>query len=177
MRNCDVTLRLAIRPAPMAPWHKNTVMRQMRKEEMECTEKKKHHHLVVHGSYFKCPFVYTPECRTIIQCTSELTTALKSDIISLSRELIAAGLISDDNAAALRNQFIGEAHRAAQLVGLVRNRVSLDTANYHSFIRVLKQRQDDHKDILRILYKKYRELGAYLMPTSYCHLAKLQCLV
>ena len=103
----------------------------------------------------------TPEYRTIIQCTPELTTALKSDLVSLSGELLAVGLIADDNAAALRNQFIDVAHRAAQLVGFVRNRVSLDTANYYSFIQVLKQRQDEHKEILQILYRKYRELGMY----------------
>ena len=108
----------------------------------------------------------TPEYRTIIQCTPELTTALKSDLILLSGELLAAGLIADDNSAALRNQFVSETHRAAQLVGFLRNRVSLDTANYHSFIRVLKQRQHDHKDILQILYKKYRELGACLIGLS-----------
>ena len=97
----------------------------------------------------------TPEYRTIIQCTPELTTALKNDLVSLSGELLSAGLIADDNAAALCNQFISVAHRAAQLVGFVRNRVSLDTANYHSFIRVLKQREDDHQDILQILYGSF----------------------
>ena len=35
----------------------------------------------------------------------------------------------------------------------------LDSDNYHSFVRVLKQREDDHKDILKILYEKYTELG------------------
>ena len=101
----------------------------------------------------------SPEFRTIIQCTPELTTALKNDLVSLSGELLAAGLIADDNAAALNNQFVGAAHRAAELVGFVRNRVMLDTNNYLSFIKVLQLRQDDHKNILEILDKKYRELG------------------
>ena len=101
----------------------------------------------------------SPEFRTIIQCTPELTTALKNDLVSLSGELLAAGLIADDNAAALNNQFVGAAHRVAELVGFVRNRVMLDTNNYLSFIKVLQLRQDDHKNILEILGKKYRELG------------------
>ena len=109
----------------------------------------------------------TREYRTIIQCTPELTAALKSDLIPLSGELLAAGLISDDNSAAIRSQFVSSSERAAQLVGLVRNRISLDTANYHSFVRVLKQREDDHRDILQILYKKYRELGAYIKKWAY----------
>lgn len=102
----------------------------------------------------------TPEYRTIIQCTPELTTALKNDLVSLSGELLAAGLISDDNSAAIRNPFVDASQRASQLVGFIRNRISLDTANYHSFIRILKQREDDHKEILQILYKKYGEFGA-----------------
>jgi hypothetical protein len=108
----------------------------------------------------------TPEHRTIIHCTPELTAALKHDLISLSGELLAAGLISDDNYAALCNQFISVADRAAQLAGFVRNRVLLDIVNYHSFIRVLKQREDDHYDILQCLYKKYRELGGHGMYSS-----------
>ena len=105
----------------------------------------------------------TPEYRTIIQCTPELTTALKHDLVPLSGELLAAGLISDDNHAAVCNQFIDAANRAAQLVGFVRNRVYLDVANYHSFIRVLTHREDDHKHILQLLHKKYRELGTFIM--------------
>ena len=101
----------------------------------------------------------SPEFRTIIQCTPELTTALKNDLVSLSGELLAAGLIADDNAATLNNQFVGAAHRAAELVGFMRNRVMLDTNNYLSFIKVLQLRQDDHKSILEILGIKYRELG------------------
>ena len=108
----------------------------------------------------------TPEYRTIIQCTPELTTALKHDLVSLSGELLAAGLISDDNHAAVCN---GGANRASQLVGFLRNRVYLDAANYHSFIRVLTQREDDHKYILQILHKKYRELGTFM----YCPIIEI----
>ena len=101
----------------------------------------------------------SPEYRTIVQCTPDLVTALRNDLVPLSGEFLEAGLITDDNAAALRNQFIINADRAAQLVEFVRDRVLLDPKNYVSFIQVLKQRQDDHKDILEILDKKYKECG------------------
>ena len=104
----------------------------------------------------------SPEYRTIIRCTPDLTTALGGDLTQLSGELLAAGLIAENNAAALRNPFIDKAERAAKLMGFVRNRVSLDTDNYHSFIRVLETRRADHKDILQILDKKFRELGELL---------------
>ena len=100
-----------------------------------------------------------PEYPTIIQCTPELTMDLKDDLITLSGELLADGLIADDNAAALNNQHLGARHRAAQLMGFMRNKVSLDNKIYHSFIRVLKHRQDDHKNILEILDRQYKELG------------------
>ena len=100
-----------------------------------------------------------PECRTIFECIPELTVALKNDVIPLSGELLTAGLIDIDNDNALKDQFIGKEERAAQLTGFVIDRVSQDPKNYVSFIQVLKQRQDDHKDILEILDKKYKEYG------------------
>lgn len=102
----------------------------------------------------------SPEHRTIVQCTPHLTKALKIhlELVTLSGELHAAGLIAEDNATALASHFINPAERAAQLVGLVRNKISLNIENYHSFIKVLKQRQDAHKDILKILVEKYEEI-------------------
>lgn len=99
------------------------------------------------------------EYRTIVQCTPDLTTALKYDLVTLSGELFAAGLIAEDNAAALTNEIVGTATRAAQLMEFVRNRISLDTKNYLSFIQVLLKRRDDHENILNILDRKYNELG------------------
>ena len=99
------------------------------------------------------------EYRTIVQCTPDLTTALKNDLVTLSGELFAAGLIAEDNAAALTNQSVGTAIRAAQLMEFVRNRISLDTKNYLIFIQVLLKRWDDHENILNILDRKYKELG------------------
>ena len=101
----------------------------------------------------------SPEYKAIIQCSPDLTTAVKDDLTLLSGELLAAGLIAENNAASLQIQFIGPAERAAQLVGYVLNRVSLNTDNYHSFVGVLEKRKDVHKDILKTLDKKFRELG------------------
>ena len=101
----------------------------------------------------------SPEYRTIVECTPDLTIALKDDLTRLSGELFAAGLIADDNAADLRRQDRGKADRAAQLAEFVRNKVSLDTGNYCSFIQVLEKRKNDHNEILRILEEKYRKLG------------------
>lgn len=108
----------------------------------------------------------TPEYLTITKCTPELTNAVKDDLVELSGELFAEGLIAAGNVADLTNQFIGAAHRAAQLVGFVRNRVSLDTTNYIIFIKVLMKRLNDHENILLILEEKYKSLGELCMLSS-----------
>ena len=99
----------------------------------------------------------SPEYLTIIRCTPALVTALRDDLVPLSGELLAADLIDDDIAAALNYDFMSKEHRVAQLMEFVRNRVSQDPKRYHSFIEVLKQRQDDHRNILEFLDKKYKE--------------------
>lgn len=110
----------------------------------------------------------SPEYKAIIQCSPDLTTAVKDDLTLLSEELLAAGLIAENNVAGLQNQFIGRDERAVQLVGYVRNRVSLNTDNYHSFVGVLEKRKDIHKDILKTLDKKFRELGEYAKFNCQC---------
>ena len=102
----------------------------------------------------------SPEYRTIIKLTPELTNAFKSDLVSLSDEFLSAGFISNDNADNLRNQHNGAQGRAANLVSWIRDRILLEPKrNYGAFIDVLKQRLADHESILRRLDEKYKELG------------------
>ena len=93
----------------------------------------------------------------MIQCTPHLIAAVKDNLTLFSGELLATGLITEDNQAALNNQFVDKAHWASQLVEFVRSRVSLDTGNYHSFIQILETRKDDHKKILKILDEEFSE--------------------
>ena len=104
----------------------------------------------------------SPEYLTITQCGPELTDAIKHDLDTLSVELNAAGLISSDNADESRNHNVGAALRAATLVGVVRDRVKLDTSNYSVFVKVLQKREMDHKSILKILDEKYLSLGEFV---------------
>ena len=108
----------------------------------------------------------SPEYTTLVQCGSELRDALKNDLDALSTDLHAAGLISSDNADAASNSGVPTAVRAGDLMGIVRNKVKLDTSNYANFIQVLMKRQSDHKAILKILEQKYRSLGESNCP---CH--------
>ena len=101
------------------------------------------------------------ELQTIIECTPELVDALKDDLSSLSGELLAVGLINSDNEAALMNQNHNPTDRAAALTGFIRNRVKIDPGSYAVFIETLKRRETDHKSLLKILDKKYKELGMF----------------
>ena len=106
----------------------------------------------------------SPEYRTIIQLTPELTTAFQNDLVNLSDELLAEGLISGGNAANLKNPHNDAHHRASCLVGWIRNRIELDPMNNYSiFIDVLKRRVADHKSILRHLDEKYKELSELML--------------
>ena len=120
----------------------------------------------------------SPEYRTIIRLTSDLTTAFQDDLGSLSDELLAAGLISSNNADNLKNPHNDANLRASQLVGLIRNRIQLDPkSNYKAFIDVLKQRLDVHKSILRHLDEKYKELSELNLHKLLCKNAKFILLV
>ena len=104
----------------------------------------------------------SPEYRTIVQCTPELKLAFEDDseLDTLSGELVAATLVTRHQATDITNRALGGGlHRAGQLVALITGKVSLEIENYRSFVQVLMQRQVDHKDILDILDKKYKELG------------------
>ena len=103
------------------------------------------------------------ELRTIIECTPVLVNALKDDLLPLSGELLAVGLINSDNEAALRNQHHNPGDRAANLAQFIRNRVEMDSGSYAVFIDTLKKRETDHKSLLKILDEKFNELGLFAL--------------
>ena len=106
----------------------------------------------------------SPEYRTIVKCTPALELALKDDLDTLSGELLAANLITSDQADKITDPRLdGVEHRASEMVALIMDKVALDTKNYRSFIDVLERRHKDHKEILKILHKKYKELGESVM--------------
>ena len=101
----------------------------------------------------------TPEYRAMIQSTSDLTNAVKSDIGALSSELLSQGLIANDNQSAAINPMIDVGQRASQLVSLVRTRVQLNPSNFHKFLRILLKNASLYQEILEILDNKYKALG------------------
>jgi hypothetical protein len=88
-----------------------------------------------------------------------LEDAVKNDLTKLCGELAAVGIISPDNASALRDpRSDTEIVRAAKLVELVANRVKVNGRVYIVFIQALTKRLLD-KSIVLELEKVYRDLG------------------
>lgn len=108
----------------------------------------------------------TLECRTITKCHAQLKTAVENDLTTLAGELLAAGLINDEQQKAATNQFVDKPVRAKNLVDNIRDKVKLDhrlaSLRYQSFIQVLSQREDDHGDILLILMDEFNQLSESL---------------
>ena len=81
----------------------------------------------------------SPEYEAMKDCVPRLRLAVKGDLVTISGELLAARLISEDKEASLRNKMIDEGERAAEMVSLIMDKVREDRGNYHVFLEILKQ--------------------------------------
>ena len=97
------------------------------------------------------------EYKTMIDLTSELRLAVRSELVTLTGSLLASRLISLDNDIELRNTAHSEVERSAKLVELVQNKVRQNPCHYHSFIGILQGNQDQYRDILQRLEHTYQE--------------------
>ena len=88
------------------------------------------------------------EYRTLKRYITEVRTAVKSDLTSLSGSLLSRNLISPENEANLRNQTRNQEDRAAELVSLLLEKVKLNKENYRIFIDVLRTSGDHFNDLL-----------------------------
>ena len=97
------------------------------------------------------------EYSTLIDLTSELRLALRSELFSLTGSLLAMRLISPEADNELRNTIHSEVERSARLVELVQNKVRQSSRHYHAFIGILQGNQDQYGDILEQLEHTYQE--------------------
>ena len=97
------------------------------------------------------------EYSTLVDLTSELRLAIRSELISLTGSLLAARLISPEGDTELRNTAHSEIERSARLIELIQNKVQQNPRHYHSFIGILQGNQDQYRDILQQLEHTYQE--------------------
>jgi hypothetical protein len=101
----------------------------------------------------------TPEYRTIVECTSSLTLAIKNHLTDLSAQLLERHLITAGQESELRNRMHPPESRAATLVELIRDRVEQNSKCYQTFIEALEADQLANGDILELLKGKYESLS------------------
>ena len=99
----------------------------------------------------------TAEYRTLQSLTNELSLAVKQDLTGVCGALFADGLITQGIREQLGNALHPKEDRAAQLIGIIQDKVREGPRNYQIFISVLEKRDMTHYgDILRMLQGTYK---------------------
>ena len=93
----------------------------------------------------------TPEYCSILKATGKLTRALKNNITPICADLVKNNLITTEQQKKLRNAMHDAIERAADLVQLLTDKVEENTANYHTFVRILGEDRATYKDVLECL--------------------------
>lgn len=99
----------------------------------------------------------TPEYRTLVAKTEDLSLALRSNLISIGGALFSRELISHDDYSSVRNPMHSESQRAANLVSLIQEKVLQSAQNYHVFIEVLEEDLTQYSTILSRLKETYTQ--------------------
>jgi hypothetical protein len=90
------------------------------------------------------------EYEKLISSSPSLRIAFQDQLISLSEDLHADGMISNDNKTEVMNPSTPSPNRASKLVDLVTNRVKVMKEDYQTFVALLRRNQRAYKPILVI---------------------------
>ena len=93
------------------------------------------------------------EYEKLINSSHHLRIAFQDQLISLSEDLQAAEMISNDNKTEVLNSSTPLPNRASKLLDLVTNRVKVMKEDYRTFVALLRRNQRTYKSILVI--RKY----------------------
>ena len=105
----------------------------------------------------------SPEYRTLVHLRSELVFALMDNLLQLTSELFAVGIISKDTVDSMRNVYNSTTNRAFRLTEYISNKVYQDPCNYHKFTDVLRKQSLYHAEILILLDKTYETLSKFML--------------
>ena len=96
------------------------------------------------------------ELDTLTKSTDKLSLAVRSHILPLADKLLTKSLITSENHSSLLNTRSDEIERASLLVKFIREKVTLDSKNYHVFVEVLISDRSTYKEILEDLEPIYK---------------------
>ena len=100
------------------------------------------------------------EYRTLTTHNEDLILAMSNNICQLSDLFVSGHLITPNQSSELRSKHYANTKRAADLVYLIQLKVLERAANYHTFVNVLKHKNEClYEDILKKLQKTYSRLA------------------
>ena len=100
---------------------------------------------------------HSAEYKALVQLTSALQLALKTQITQVGGELVSAGLITAEEYKNLKNPVQPEDMRTADLVQAIQDRVLQNQQCYQTFVNVLEKDESRYGDILKRLHEKLRQ--------------------
>ena len=80
-----------------------------------------------------------------------LKNAMVDDVLYISSELLRLDVISDDNHTDLLNNTLNKHLRVEKLMMYIENRVKLNPANFTTFQKVLKTKEEFYSKALQML--------------------------
>ena len=96
------------------------------------------------------------EYTTIINCTEKLEIAFRPVDRSIVHFLHREGFITQEVHDDVLNSTLSDHKKAGELVTGIRNKVELDTKNYHDFVTYLRRSgKQYYRSIVKILDKEY----------------------
>ena len=99
--------------------------------------------------------IESPEYRTLVSCTPQITSALDLEAVTVGEHLRAKGLLSEDNYEYLIHSSDIPRHKARRLLATLTAQVKANSSKFDQFITVLKEQGDWTKDIVSILMEQY----------------------
>ena len=97
----------------------------------------------------------TEECRKLVAVTAKLVDLLANgnNVVTLSQELVTAGLINKANNREMANVQVSATARAADLVAMMTTKVELNSKHYTTFVDILQKDTATYEDILKDMGK------------------------
>ena len=100
---------------------------------------------------------YSLEYRTLVNCTKQLELALYKDR-DIAHFLHKNGLITQETVNNDPQFNVSSRQKAGLLVTEIKNKVCLNSENYHKFVQHLRENERQYKDILCILIEEYKNI-------------------
>ncbi len=102
-------------------------------------------------SNLKCVDMSSPEYFAMVRSTTQLTSILSQDPLSVASSLFAAGLIAPGILEELQLPTMTSSRKASRLAAVVTDRVKIRASIFQEFIQILEEQGEWTKDLIDTL--------------------------